>query len=125
MSFHCFENLTVLHVIPSISSLHSLDVFGQISCFIFFQGKGKGKGKGKATRDVEETSQDDKPAQDKKETKKLRTLDVFAGCGGSALNWNIYMEKSSTRSCHIVLYTTKYFESVSNWIEQGFVANIV
>jgi hypothetical protein len=48
------------------------------------QGKGKGKGKGKSTQVVEDTITDDqtKEKDEKVEIRRLRTLDVFAGCGG-------------------------------------------
>ena len=51
------------------------------------QGKGKGKGKGKSTKSTEV----EKPAGEvngdggKTELVKLKTLDVFAGCGGRTL----------------------------------------
>ena len=128
--FHCLFIALKISLFSTSSrqsrhALHSLDVLGQISCFIFFQGKGKGKGKGKATRDVEETSQDEKPAEDKKETKKLRTLDVFAGCGGSTFrlkhsHGKNHREKNAKISSLCVIYTTKYFASVAKWIAQGF-----
>jgi hypothetical protein len=61
-----------------------LDTFCETSSDnIFIQGKGKGKGKGKGRgRDDEETNKENKPSEEIKEIKKLRTLDVFAGCGG-------------------------------------------
>ncbi|XP_028404799.1 DNA (cytosine-5)-methyltransferase 1-like isoform X2 [Dendronephthya gigantea] len=47
------------------------------------KGKLKGKGKGNAMEDVEENKMENKPSEENTETvKPLRTLDVFAGCGG-------------------------------------------
>ena len=41
--------------------------------------QGKGKGKGKGTKGVATASNNNEPAA----VRKLRSLDVFAGCGGS------------------------------------------
>jgi hypothetical protein len=57
--------------------------------FVFatlFQGKGKGKGKGRGKTALNETEQKKKTGMKIKDWpqihKKLRCLDVFAGCGG-------------------------------------------
>jgi hypothetical protein len=49
-----------------------------------FQGKGKGKGKGKKTwSETEEKKKTEVKIEDWPQNhKKLRSLDVFAGCGG-------------------------------------------
>jgi len=51
------------------------------------QGKGKGKGKGKASKSAEVEKPADEVYSDSKnaEIVKLKALDVFAGCGGTAL----------------------------------------
>lgn len=46
---------------------------------IMFQGKGKGKGKGKSS--IKEETQADS-VEEMFDVYRLRTLDVFAGCGG-------------------------------------------
>lgn len=54
-------------------------------------GKGKGKGKSKAKK-VEETENKpfiDKPVCHPTVTRKLRTLDLFAGCGGKYIFLNL------------------------------------
>lgn len=45
-------------------------------------GKGKGKGKGKRSENSETKKFIDKPIVYNKVDKPLRTLDLFAGCGG-------------------------------------------
>ena len=51
------------------------------------QGKGKGKGKGKASKssDAEKAVSEVISGSRKTEVVKLKTLDVFAGCGGTEL----------------------------------------
>jgi len=51
------------------------------------QGKGKGKGKGKASKssDAEKAVSEVNSGSRKTEVVKLKTLDVFAGCGGTEL----------------------------------------
>ena len=45
-------------------------------CGFILQGKGKGKGKGKSSVKCETETNTETPIR------RLRTLDVFAGCGG-------------------------------------------
>ena len=58
-----------------------------ISCMCNMQGKGKGKGKGKASKssDAEKAVSEVNSGSRKTEVVKLKTLDVFAGCGGTEL----------------------------------------
>ena len=50
--------------------------------FVQNKGKGKGKGKGKSSVKEEEKSVNTEEGEEKVEIRRLRTLDVFAGCGG-------------------------------------------
>ncbi|RUS91723.1 hypothetical protein EGW08_000549 [Elysia chlorotica] len=52
------------------------------ACLMGGKGKSKGKGKGKGKSSVKDTTANVSPLEEKVEVHRLRTLDVFAGCGG-------------------------------------------
>ena len=55
----------------------SQSAFGCLIFFLCYQGKGKGKGKG-----VKNVAVPSAPDNNEPTVRKLRSLDVFAGCGG-------------------------------------------
>lgn len=74
-SFECIELLS--KIVNMFSSTEV--IFSSL-----FQGKGKGKGKGKKIwRETEEKRKTEMKIEDWPQNhKKIRSLDVFAGCGG-------------------------------------------
>lgn len=71
--------VTMLLLLPLQETYYMVVVLRCFCCFIK-QGKGKGKGKGKSSSRADGESEENLAKN--VEVHRLRTLDVFAGCGG-------------------------------------------
>ena len=67
------------------------------------KGKGKGKSKQKMSSHADEKTSMTQNGDEMKEVGQLRTLDVFAGCGGTYMDYTTHNVPTSTKYLSIIM----------------------